>query len=74
VVNYSLGDFTSSLRGRATKLVPWLQDFSLNGERKYTLQDIRAQVEAAERWRASGYLLWNPFARYTKGAAGVGGR
>lgn len=50
--------------GAAAKFRPWLQDFSYgyNGLRDYTKEDIRAQIDAAEAFGASGWLLWgDPF-------------
>jgi hypothetical protein len=66
----SLQDFRRALRGRETLLVPWLQDFSLG--REYTLDDVRAQVQAARDVRAKGFLLWNPEGVYTPGALAGG--
>jgi hypothetical protein len=56
-VTHSLLDFQAALEGRRTRLVPWLQDFSLG--RTYTVDDVRAQVEAARSQRTDGFLLWN---------------
>ncbi len=50
--------------GSSAKFRPWLQDFSYgyNGLRDYTVEDIRAQIDAAEKYGASGWLLWgDPF-------------
>ena len=65
-VSHSLGDFRRALEGRHTRLVPWLQDFSLG--RTYTLQDVRDQILAARAYHANGFLLWNPLGVYTPGA------
>ena len=42
------------------KFRPWLQDFSygFNGLRDYTPADVRAQIDAAEDFGASGWMLW----------------
>ena len=39
---------------------PWLQDFSygFGGLRDYTPEDVRAQIDAAEDFGASGWMLW----------------
>jgi hypothetical protein len=66
VVSRSLADFRRALEGRKTRLLPWLQDFSLG--RTYTLQDIQAQIAAARAHGAQGFLLWNPLGLYTPGA------
>ena len=60
------GDFRRALEGRHTRLVPWLQDFSLG--RTYTLQDVRDQIFAARAYHTDGFLLWNPLGVYTPGA------
>ena len=56
-VSHSLLDFQTALEGRKARLTPWLQDFSLG--RTYTLDDVRAQVQAARLRHAGGFLLWN---------------
>ena len=58
----SLRTFRCALRGRDTRLIPWLQDFTLG--REYTLADVQAQIQAARIYRASGFLLWNAAAVY----------
>jgi hypothetical protein len=62
----ALRDFRRELRGHDTRLVPWLQDFSLG--RDYTLEDVRAQILAARDARSGGFLLWNPSGVYTERA------
>jgi hypothetical protein len=66
VVSHSLADFRRALEGRKTRLIPWLQDFSLG--RAYTLDDVRQQIDAAEAHQTQGFLLWNPVGIYTPGA------
>src|SRR5256714_953158 len=44
-VAYSLRDFREKVRGRATKLIPWLQDFPLR--RQYSPRDVPDQIQAA---------------------------
>jgi hypothetical protein len=65
-VSRSLADFRRALEGRKTRLVPWLQDFSLG--RTYTLTDIEEQIAAARAHGTQGFLLWNPLGVYTPGA------
>jgi hypothetical protein len=62
----SLRDFQKQLEGRKAVLVPWLQDFSMG--RTYTIDEVRAQVNAARRMNAGGFLLWNASGVYTPGA------
>ena len=64
-VAFSLRDFREKLRGRTAKVVPWLQDFSM--QQTYTLAEIQAQVDAARRAKSAGYLLWNASGVYTDG-------
>ena len=65
-VGLALRDFDRQLTGLDTRLVPWLQDFSLG--RTYTLADVQDQIEAARDAGAQGYLLWNAAGVYTRGA------
>jgi hypothetical protein len=70
-VTYTMGDFRAALPAsdaKKTSIRPWLQDFSLG--RTYTLQDVVAQITAAERGGAKGWLLWNPDVVYHEGALG----
>ena len=64
-VALSLRDFAADLTGQKTRLVPWLQDFSLG--REYSKDDVRLQILAARDASADGYLLWNPSGLYTRG-------
>jgi hypothetical protein len=63
IVSYTMRDFRKALKGTKTQLRPWLQDFSL--QRRYTLADVRAQIRAAEKGGAKGWLLWNAAVQYT---------
>ncbi len=65
-VEQALRDFRRALRGRRTRLVPWLQDFSLG--RAYGEADVVAQVRAARAAGADGFMLWDPHGRYTAAA------
>ncbi len=65
-VTASLRDFKRQLRGRKAKLIPWLQDFSCG--RTYTLDDVKAQIDAARAARTGGSPLWNAAGVYTPGA------
>ncbi len=62
----SLAGFRQALRGRDALLVPWVQDFSFS--RRYGLDEVRAQIEAARLAGAKGFLLWNPQGHYTEHA------
>jgi hypothetical protein len=65
-VTRALRRFERRLAGRDVLLVPWVQDFSF--ENQYRIEQVRAQIEAARRAGAKGYLLWNPQGVYTDGA------
>jgi hypothetical protein len=62
-VAYSLRDFRTAVQGRQTKLIPWLQDFSLG--RTYKLGDVRDQIQAARLEHSKGFMLWNATGVYT---------
>ena len=51
--------------GRKAQLIPWLEDFSLTSAHP-ALADVAAQIDAARRSRAKGFLLWNPEGVYTE--------
>jgi hypothetical protein len=65
-VAFSLKDFRRQVGDHGAKLIPWLQDFSLG--RTYTLDDVRAQIDAARRQHVRGFLLWNPEGVYSTSA------
>jgi hypothetical protein len=65
-VALALRDFDVALRGEKTRLVPWLQDFSLG--RAYTLADVRDQIQAARDAGSQGFMLWNAGGVYTRAA------
>jgi hypothetical protein len=65
-VALALRDFDSALQGTNTRLVPWLQDFSLG--RTYTIDDVRQQIQATRDAGAEGFMLWNAAGVYTQGA------
>jgi hypothetical protein len=65
-VALALRDFDVALRGQETRLVPWLQDFSLG--RTYRLADVQDQIQAARDAQAQGFLLWNAAGVYTRAA------
>jgi hypothetical protein len=62
----SLTHFRRELQGRKAAIVPWLQDFSYG--RTYTLDDVKAQIDAARAANTGGFLLWNAAGVYTPGA------
>jgi hypothetical protein len=65
-VALALRDFAVAVSGTETRLVPWLQDFSLG--RTYTVADVRDQVQAARDAGVDGFMLWNAGGVYTRAA------
>ena len=64
-VGFSLRDFRAALLGRKAMLIPWLEDFSLTSARRPP-EEVRAQIQAARKYHAKGFLLWNPSGVYTE--------
>ena len=65
-VTRALRRFARRLRGTDALLVPWVQDFSFSIP--YDLDMVRAQIDAARRSGAKGFMLWNPEGVYTEQA------
>jgi len=65
-VTRALRLFRKRLRGTDALLVPWVQDFSFSTP--YDLEKVRAQVDAARRSGAKGFMLWNAEGVYTSDA------
>jgi hypothetical protein len=64
-VAFSLRDFQNAMLGRKAALIPWLEDFSLTSDRRPP-EEVQAQIDAARRLNAKGFLLWNPSGVYTE--------
>ncbi len=47
------------------KMRPWLQDFSLPGMSDYGPDEVAAEIQAAEDFGTSGWILWDPTNEYT---------
>ena len=65
-VSRALRRFQVALRGSNTLVLPWVQDFSFTT--RFELEQVRAQIDAARRAGAKGFMLWNPEGVYTDGA------
>jgi hypothetical protein len=65
-VSRALRRFELALRGHDALVVPWVQDFSFSVQ--YSLDEVRAQIDAARIAGAKGYMLWNAEGLYTDGA------
>jgi hypothetical protein len=64
-VAFSLRDFRNEMLGRKAMLIPWLEDFSLTSAHRPP-EEVQAQIDAARRFHAKGFLLWNPEGVYTE--------
>ena len=64
-VSLSLRDFRNAMLGRKAALIPWLEDFSLTSDHRPP-EEVQAQIDAARRNNAKGFLLWNPSGVYTE--------
>jgi hypothetical protein len=62
-IQLGVRDALSRLGPDARKLRPYLQDFSLGV--RYTAEQVRAQILAAESQGVTSWLLWNAQNRYT---------
>lgn len=59
----ALHEFRLRLRGTHALLIPWVQDFSFTIP--YDADKVQAQVDAARRAGAKGFMLWNANGVYT---------
>ena len=58
---------TERLAGTGAMGRPWLQDFSLRGV-TYGVDEVKAQIKAAEEQGFTEWILWDPSLKYTEGA------
>ena len=65
-VSRALRKFAITLRGSQVLVVPWVQDFTFTTP--FELEQVRAQIDAARRTGAKGFMLWNAEGVYTDGA------
>jgi hypothetical protein len=65
-VSRALRKFAITLRGSHALVVPWVQDFTFTTP--FELEQVRAQIDAARRAGAKGFMLWNAEGVYTDGA------
>ena len=63
IVNRSLKDFQTKVKGTGASVVPWLQAFSIGGVTYGTAQ-VLAQEQATKDDGLDGFLLWNAGADY----------
>jgi hypothetical protein len=66
IVRRSLPDFVKDVRGTGARVVPWLQDFSLQSD--YGPDQVRAQIRGARAAGIHEFLLWDPAVTYDAAA------
>ena len=59
VILWSLQNGNERIPQYHDKLRPWLQDFSYGAGIEYGEAEVRAQIQAAEEFGATGWMLWN---------------
>ncbi len=64
IVERSLAHFLRQVKGTGARVVPWLQDFTLDGV-VYGPAEVEAQIQGAKRAGIDEWLLWNPAVEYT---------
>lgn len=52
------------------RIRPWLQDFSYGSAMPFDEESVRAQIDAANDYGASGWMLWNTDGQYSEGVLG----
>jgi hypothetical protein len=67
LVTDALKDAIPRLVGTGAMVRPWLQDFSLGGV-TYGVDQVKAEIKAAEDLGFKEWLLWDPSLTYTVGA------
>jgi hypothetical protein len=67
-IEISLRKGRDKLGGDASKIRPWLQDFSFFDMMPYGDAEVRAQIKASNDIGTSGWMLWDPNNQYHPGA------
>ncbi len=67
LVTRAMKDARPRLAGTGAMARPWLQDFSMRGV-TYGVDQVKAQIKAAEELGFNEWLLWDPSLNYTEGA------
>lgn len=66
IVSRSLKDFLKEVKGTDSKIIPWIQDFSLGVH--YGPREVKAQLDAARHRGIHEWILWDPWVTYTSAA------
>lgn len=67
LVTHAMKDARPRLAGTGATARPWLQDFSMRGV-TYGVDQVKAQIKAAEELGFEEWLLWDASLKYTVGA------
>ncbi len=59
VIRVNLERIQDRFGANAFKFRPWLQDFSSGLGIDYGAEEVRAQIDAAEEFGGTGWMLWN---------------
>ncbi len=70
IINDTLKLMNTESAGLPMVIRPWIQDFGLPGQRKYTATDIEAEMKALADNGAGGWMIWNAAAQFTQAALG----
>jgi len=68
IVRVNLEHVQARFGASAFKFRPWLQDFSSGVGINYGSDEVRAQIDAAEQFGQSGWMLWNDGSDYSTAA------
>lgn len=68
IVRVNLEHTRERFGSSAFKFRPWLQDFSTGVGINYGSEEVRAQIDAAEQYGRSGWMLWNDASDYSSAA------
>ena len=66
-ITHAMQDTRRRLAGTGAMGRPWLQDFTYRGV-KYGVEEVKAQIKAAEEQGFTEWILWNASNNYTEGA------
>lgn len=67
IIKRSLRDFLEAVEGTDAQIIPWLQDFTIDGV-FYGPEQVRAQIRAAEDVGVDSWILWDAGVTYTAAA------
>jgi hypothetical protein len=70
VVDQTLEIMNRQAKGLPVVIRPWIQDFGYGPFPPYTADQVRAQMTAAAKREAAGWMIWNARAIFTEAALG----